>query len=90
MDMLNNIIKYSDTIASLKHDKRHSKEIFYLDWNKENSIKFINYIYNNSTIYLDRKYKLYNFFKKGSRSVEEFTELLETNIEEDCSLSRDD
>lgn len=89
-DMLNNIIKYSNTIAQLKHDKRHSKEILYLDWNKENSIKFINYLYNNSTIYLDRKYKLYNFFKKGSRSVEEFTELLETNIGEDCSLSRDD
>lgn len=89
-DMLNNIIKYSNTISQLKHDKRHSKEIFHLDWNKENSIKFINYIYNNSTIYLDRKYKLYNFFKKGSRSVEEFTELLETNIGEDCSLSRDD
>lgn len=90
IDMLNNITKYSDTTASLRHDKRHSKEIFHLDWNKENSIKFINYIYNNSTIYLDRKYKLYNFFKKGSRSVEEFTELLETNIGEDCSLSRDD
>ena len=90
MDMLNNIIKYSDTTVSLKHDKRHSKEIFHLDWDKENSIKFINYIYNNSTIYLDRKYKLYNFFKNGSRSVEEFTELLETNIGEDCSLSRDD
>ena len=89
-DMLNNIIKYSNTIAQLKHDKRHSKEVLYLDWNKENSIKFINYLYNNSTIYLDRKYKLYNFFKKGSRSVEEFTGLLETNIGEDCSLSRDD
>lgn len=37
--------------------------------------KFINYLYKDSTIYLDRKYKLYNFFKNGSRSLKEFNEL---------------
>lgn len=31
---------------------------------------------------LDRKYKLYEFFKNGSRSVKEFTELLSGNIGE--------
>ena len=47
-----------------------------LEWIKEEGIKFINYLYQNSSIYLDRKYELYQFFKNGSRSVEEFTELL--------------
>lgn len=41
-------------------------------------------------LYLDRKYKLYNFFKNGSRSVEEFTELQSGNIGEKLELeSRD-
>ena len=33
-------------------------------------------------MFLDRKYELYQFFKNGSRSVEEFTELSSGNIGE--------
>ena len=44
----------------------------------------INYLYGNSNIYLDRKYKLYQFFKNGCRSLEEFNELLSGKIEEPC------
>ena len=75
-NMLENILKYSNTNAKLEHDPRHSEETLSLLWNKEQGIKFINYLYTNCSIYLDRKYKLYQFFKNGSRSVEEFTELL--------------
>ena len=80
--MLENILKYSNTEAVFRHDHRHSDKTLFLDWNKEQSIKFINYLYQNSSIYLDRKYELYQFFKNGSRSVEEFTELLSGNIGE--------
>lgn len=41
-----------------------------------------NYLYNDCTIYLDRKYKLYEFFKNGSRSVQEWTELSSSKIGE--------
>lgn len=41
----------------------------------------------NLTIYLNRKYKLYNFFKNGCRSLEEFNELLQTNIGESCDAN---
>lgn len=41
-----------------------------------NSVKdFLNYIYENSTIYLDRKYKRYEFFR-NSHSVKELSEFL--------------
>ena len=80
--MLDAILKYSNTVANYRHDKRHSDETFFLDWKKEEGIKFINYLYKDSNIYLDRKFKLYEFFKNGSRSVEEFTELLEGKIGE--------
>lgn len=63
-----------------RHDKRHTNDTEIMDFSKESTIQFINYIYKESSIYLDRKYKLFEFFKNGSRSVEEFTELLETNI----------
>ena len=43
---------------------------------------FINYIYNDANVYLDRKFKLYEFFKNGSRSVKEFAELQLDNIGE--------
>lgn len=82
MDVLKNILKYSDTEAVIEHDSRHSEETLFLRWTKDQGVKFINYIYSDSTIYLNRKYKLYQFFKNGSRSVEEFTELLSGNIGE--------
>lgn len=81
-DFLNNIINYSDTTPNIRHDKRHSEETLILEWNKDDGVKFINYLYKNSSIYLDRKFKLYNFFKDGSRSVKEFTELSEGKIGE--------
>ena len=37
--------------------------------------RFLNYIYENSTIYLDRKYKRYEFFR-NSHSVKELSEFL--------------
>lgn len=81
-DFLNNIINYSNTTPNIRHDKRHSEETLILEWHKDDGVKFINYLYNNSSIYLDRKFKLYNFFKDGSRSVKEFTELSEGKIGE--------
>lgn len=75
-DMLDNIIKHSNINAKIKHDFRHSEETLFLEWYKEPGIKFINYLYQDCSIYLNRKYELYQFFKNGSRSVEEFTELL--------------
>ena len=62
------------------HDKRHSENTFSLSYSKDNGILFINYLYNNAAMYLDRKYRLFEFFKNGSRSVEEFAELLSGNI----------
>lgn len=51
-------------------------------FNNNDTVYIINLLYNNANIYLDRKYKLYEFFKNGSRSLEEFNELLEGKIGE--------
>lgn len=74
--MLEHVLLYSGISAKYKHDIRHSEETWSLEWTKDLGIEFINYLYNNCSIYLNRKYELYQFFKNGSRSVEEFTELL--------------
>ena len=74
--MLEHVLLYSGISANYKHDKRHSEETWSLEWTKDLGIEFINYLYNNCSVYLNRKYELYQFFKNGSRSVEEFTELL--------------
>ena len=74
--MLEQILIHSNTFAKYRHDERHSEEIWSLDWTKQEGINFINYLYQGCSVYLNRKYELYQFFKNGSRSVEEFTELL--------------
>lgn len=81
-EFLDEISKYSNSIATLKHDKRHTNATYSLEYSKEQGTKFINYLYQNANIYLDRKFKLYEFFKNGSRSIEEFIELSQTNIGE--------
>lgn len=68
--------------VTYRHDPRHTEDTMIMDFNKDSTVKFINYLYSNSTVYLDRKYKLFEFFKDGSRSVKEFAELLGTNIGE--------
>ena len=71
------------TIAYInRYDKRYSDQTIILEFHKKEGIDFINYIYNDANVYLDRKFKLYEFFKNGSRSVKEFAELQLDNIGE--------
>lgn len=79
-----NFINYSKIPASFRHDPRHSENTFSLEYTKENAIKLINWLYSDCTIFLNRKYKLYNFFKNGSRSVQEWAELLSIKNGEPC------
>ena len=44
-------------------------------------------LYKNSTIYLNRKYNRYNFFKNNCRSAEELAELLASENGEDCDVN---
>ena len=79
-EFLEEVLAISNIKAKYTHDKRYSENTFLLSYSKDDGILFINYLYNNSSIYLNRKYRLFEFFKNGSRSVEEFAELLSGNI----------
>lgn len=81
---LQGILSTCGISANFRHDKRHSEKTFSLEFNKENGISFINYLYSNSSIYLQRKYNKYLFFKNGSRSIQEWNELLSTKNGELC------
>lgn len=80
LSFLNEIDKYSQIVSIKKHDKRHNQNTYSNEYSKENGLNLIKYLYNNSSIYLERKYNLFKFFQNGSRSVKEFTELLSGNI----------
>ena len=86
-DFLANIANYSLINGKLRHDKRHSSETMIFEYSKDDGIKFVAFLYEDATIYLDRKYKLYEFFKNGSRSLQEYEELLQTNIGEGCDAN---
>lgn len=44
--------------------KCKNKKLFEISFSKKNSLSFVNYIYNNCNVYLDRKYKRFLFFFK--------------------------
>lgn len=81
-EFLEEVLITSSIPAKYTHDKRHSDNTFSLSYSKDDGVLFINYLYDNASVYLDRKYKLFEFFKNGSRSVKEFAELLSDNIGE--------
>lgn len=83
-DFLEKIIQVSQISSKFKHDKRHNDKTFTIEYTKENSVKIINWLYSDCTIYLNRKYQKYNFFKNGSRSIQEWNEWLSTKNGEVC------
>jgi hypothetical protein len=48
--------------GTIRKDKRHLNNTFYLQFKISESEKFLYYLYNNSNIYLSRKYKRYEQF----------------------------
>lgn len=86
LDEFENILSFQKTITRCR-DKRLTGNTISLSFKRAESIQLINYLYYNSSIYLDRKFKLYSFFKNGCRSLEEFNELLLTNIGESCDAN---
>ena len=59
VEKVNSLCECSGTIT-----EQHSANTYYnLRFNRKNSIKFMHYIYDNCTIYLDRKYSKYAVFK---------------------------
>lgn len=76
------ILKNSNINGKLIKDKRYKHNTRILDFSSKESEKLINYLYDNSTIYLTRKYNRYLFFKESCRSLRELNELLMSEIGE--------
>ena len=72
---------------SIRKDIRHTDQTITYDFKVDDSVTMINFMYEESNIYLDRKYILYNFFKNKSRSLQEYKELLLGDIGEDCEVN---
>lgn len=71
---------------SIVSDKR-MKNTYILNISQTDKItmRFLKYLYLNSSIYLDRKFKRFEFFN-NSRSVEKLTELLASENGRDCDV----
>lgn len=63
-----------DIPARIYKQKRYQHNTWTMYFNKESSLNFLDKIYNNSSIYLDRKYNRYLFFKTTCHSLKEFNE----------------
>lgn len=84
-EFINDLIKHINVYGKIKHHKHHSLQTVDLRYVKiDNVCEVLHYLYDNSTIYLDRKYKLYEFFKNGSRSIQEWMEFNESKSVEVC------
>lgn len=60
--------------AKIFKNKRHQGNTWTLYFSRKNSFLFLDKIYKNSSIYLDRKYYRYMFFETTCHSLEEFNE----------------
>lgn len=76
---ISNIIKLK---GHFLHDQKHDQNTYSIYFSQSDTISFLNYIYKNASIYLERKYNLYLFFQNGRRSLEEFNVWLSGKIEE--------
>ena len=58
-NMLDEILRYTNISKKLGRDKRWSLEIFNFQLSGQKCYKFLHKIYNNASVYLDRKFNLY-------------------------------
>jgi len=59
-DMLTTILKYTKIVVKLSHDARHHKDCYFIRIGKtKDIIKFLDYLYKDAEVYLDRKYEKY-------------------------------
>lgn len=59
IDMLNNILKEFNWDLKYHHDKRHSQYTYSFQLTSDKAKAFLHYIYDDCTIYLDRKYNIF-------------------------------
>ena len=67
-----------------KHHHHDLQTVDYRQQKRETVHKILNFLYKNANVYLDRKYKLYEFFKNGSRSIQEWVEFNESKTVNVC------
>lgn len=58
-EFLTEILTMLNIKQSLCKDVRHSGNTFSIEFRKENGLKFLEFIYKNANVYLERKYNLY-------------------------------
>lgn len=81
-EFLQKLSTYITPYITITSDKRRSKHTNILNIRTPGNNEFCKFIYDNSTVYLDRKYNRYLFFKNNCRSSKELEELLESEIGE--------
>jgi len=58
-EFLNKILEILTIKVNLSKDKRHNGNTYWIDFNKKDGNAFLDYMYENSKVYLERKYNLY-------------------------------
>lgn len=86
-EFLQSIMIYITSYTTLINLKTPSLQTYALNIREQGNLPFMNFIYNDANIYLDRKYNRYLFFKQGCRSSKELEELLESEIGEDWDVN---
>lgn len=59
LDMLDNILKDFNWTLKYHHDKRHTDKTYSFQLVSDKTLEFLDYIYKDSSIYLERKYLIY-------------------------------
>lgn len=63
-EFLSGMLNEAEITRPVIKDKRHTK-VYYVQFRKDEGLKFLDYMYKDATIYLDRKYEKYNLPSTG-------------------------
>ena len=82
LEVIQSYIPIDNNDRKLEQNSNNNDIIYTLTYSQQKSRILFKYLYNDCTIYLNRKYKLAEFFKNNCRSFKELKELLVDNIGE--------
>lgn len=83
-DILQNLFKELNTTISIYHNPNHSEETLTLNAYQYKAKELLDYMYNDATIYLDRKY---NKYLEVCRVFKKLNTELQGNIGEGCDAN---
>ena len=83
-EFLESLKNYCFILENKNIHRKSNENVYGITCSHNEASKLLHYLYDNSNIYLQRKYNRATFLWNGCQSLEKLSEFLQTNIGEGC------